>query len=924
MPHKKKGYRDRLFVKQAKLATVVALLLGIAFSLTQILFDLSNEKREIGQKLDQVLALTLASAAQAAYTLDSQIAQTVISGLTKQSYIIQVDLHSNFNEMLATSKGAESTGSMAFIANKVLGSDLVRGTDLYVPEIETSVGRLTLYADSYRIAANFFQRSGLILFTGLIRNLIFAGIIVWIFFQTLTKPLLSIIEQLSDIDVKAPARKKLFVPDGYEETELGQLADTFNGMAELTAMYLSELNTTATDLRKSETHLRTLLETLPDLVWLKDPNGVYLDCNKKFEGLFGANRSEIIGRTDYDFIDKDLADTLREHDAAAISAGRPTANEELAAFVDDGHEELLETIKTPVCSADGELIGVLGVGRDITDRRKNEKALRRAQKMDAVGQMAGGIAHDFNNILGIIIGNVNLLERHVSSDQKALKRIGTIKKSAHRAADLTKQLLGFSRQQPTQMAITDINQAIDEMDSLIVRSITPEVVVERQFEPKLWLTEIDVGDFQDALLNLILNARDAMPAGGQLILKTCNCTLDATYCAQNHGAVPGEYVQLMISDSGVGIPVKHQEKIFDPFFTTKAQGKGTGLGLAMVFGFVNRSNGSISVYSELGVGTVFRLYLPRSGGEEQPLKVVDEQPERLPRGNEIVLAVDDEVGLLDLAKESLQALGYRVITASDGTQALDRLAEEPAISLLFSDVVMPGGISGYELAEKATNRLPNLKVLLTSGYTEKAVAHNGQARFNAQLLSKPYTQAELAQHIRLLLGDNDIKNPGQSNAVSWSKTSVLDLVRWVDDFKIGVHAIDEDHRKLFDLAARCHQLAEESDNQKEVAAILKELLDYVSTHFQREEVVMEECGYPGLLNHKQVHKLLIKPVEIEIEHFEQGQMSIQRITSFLNSWLVDHIQGMDQAFAPYCEGKEESIKKALEKLESTQGEDSSQ
>ncbi len=385
------------------------------------------------------------------------------------------------------------------------------------------------------------------------------------------------------------------------------------------------------------------------------------------------------------------------------------------------------------------------------DQEVVELALRRSQKMDAVGQLTGGIAHDFNNILGIILGNLNLLEGRVQNDEVALKRVGNINKSTQRAINLTKQLLGFSSQQPAQTTDVNINQIIEGMDSLITRSITPKVEVERHLFKDLWTTAIDTGDFEDSVLNLILNARDAMPSGGKLTIETKNCTLDAAYCKQNHTAKPGDYVQLAISDSGEGMPTKQLEKIFEPFFTTKPQGKGTGLGLSMVFGFINRSGGHVNVYSELGVGTTFRIYLPRVKRSAQTNDVTTRQIEKSPRGDETILAVDDEANLLELLQSSLQTLGYKVLIANNGKQAIRILAEEPAISLLFSDVVMPGGMNGYELAEQATVNNPDLKVLLTSGYTEKAIAHNGQTRFSAHLLSKPYTQIEMAQRVREIL-----------------------------------------------------------------------------------------------------------------------------------------------------------------------------
>jgi len=266
----------------------------------------------------------------------------------------------------------------------------------------------------------------------------------------------------------------------------------------------------------------------------------------------------------------------------------------------------------------GKLLSIDGIAEDITQQKQAEeeqirlqRELQQAQKMEAVGQLSGGIAHDFNNILGIIIGNLDMLKQHSSNDQKALKRISTISRSAQRAADLTKQLLGFARQRSLSIAITDINQVIRGMDSLLIRSVTPEIKVETQFVDEPWLTEIDAGDLEDTVVNLVINARDAMSGGGQITMETDNLVLDEEYCSRNVGAKPGEYIQLAISDTGKGVSPGVQEHIFEPFFTTKPQGKGTGLGLAMAYGFVRRSGGYITVDSELGVGTTFRIYLPK-------------------------------------------------------------------------------------------------------------------------------------------------------------------------------------------------------------------------------------------------------------------------------------------------------------------------
>jgi PAS domain S-box-containing protein len=505
-------------------------------------------------------------------------------------------------------------------------------------------------------------------------------------------------------------------------------------------------------LSESEAQLRTLINTLPDLVWWKDPEGVYMGCNQKFERRTGVSQAEIIGKTVHDLFEKEPAGFFHEKDQLVIKSGSLSINEEEVTFADDGHTELLETTKVPMYSPDGEIIGILGVGRDITDRRRTEQALLDTQKMEAIGQLTGGIAHDFNNILAIIIGNLTMLQRQLLTDDNASKRIGVIQKSAQRAAELVRQLLSFSRNKADKQVVSDINQLMNDMDGLIIHSVTPSIEVKHELASDLWLSKIDPGDFQDAVINLIINARDAMSGSGQLILQTSNCTVGKNHCASCPELKAGDYVQLAVIDNGEGISIAQQAHIFEPFYSTKEQGKGTGLGLAMVFGFIKRSNGCIAVESEPGEGTIFRLYLPKCSGkvqtkEEEQDEVMDEKH----RGRETILVVDDEESLLELASEVLQDLDYRVFTAMNGEQALQVLAKEPEIDLLLSDVLMPGGINGYELAERATVSYPQLKVLLASGYTSNSEIHNSQARFSANMLSKPYNLSELAKRVRQLL-----------------------------------------------------------------------------------------------------------------------------------------------------------------------------
>lgn len=400
---------------------------------------------------------------------------------------------------------------------------------------------------------------------------------------------------------------------------------------------------------------------------------------------------------------------------------------------------------------EGNPLHSIGSVQDITNRMNTEKALRHSQKMSALGQLTGGIAHDFNNLLSIILGNIELLKLDNLNDDRISKRIHNIEESSNRAAKLIKQLLGFSRHQSTESSNVDINDSIKQMGELINESLSPQIDWEYSLADELWLTNINNSDFQNSLLNLVINARDAILDQGCIAIETCNKTLDKQYCSLNPGAISGDYVQLSVSDTGSGISSDTQQHLFEPFFSTKDSNKGTGLGLSMVYGFVQRSRGHIKVYSELGVGTTFRLYLPRANSNSD--STVEDSDKKIQKGNETILVVDDESKLLETTKLLLERQGYKVFTATNGDQALKILAKNLDIDLLFSDVVMPNNMNGYELAEKSKILYPNLKILLTSGYTKKVITLDNHKWANDEILGKPYNQLELSQRIRQILDD---------------------------------------------------------------------------------------------------------------------------------------------------------------------------
>jgi len=499
-------------------------------------------------------------------------------------------------------------------------------------------------------------------------------------------------------------------------------------------------------------YLRNIIDSMPSVLIGVDLDGKVTQWNVAAQKMTGLSLNEVVGMPLGQAYPRLSNETTGIQDAINTSQERSDLNRPFLHNNITYYEDM--TIYPLI--ADGVKGAVIRLD-DVTEKVKLEQQFRRVQKMDALDQLTGGIAHDFNNILGIILGNVDLLLVHIKDDEKTLNRVETIKRTAERAVVLIKQLLSFSREDPDQISSANINHVVGKMDNLIARSLTPEIEIEHYFASDLWETDIDTGKLEDAILNLVINARDAMPSGGKLIFETSNCSLDDVFCSQNPGFAVGDYVQLSISDNGEGISPEVQERLFEPFFTTKAQGKGTGLGLAMVFGFLKSSRGHIKVYSESGHGACFRLYLPRSKstlkGEDNSNSATERTKQVLSRGTEKILVVDDESALREVVKESLETLGYRVVTAATGQEALDILEKESDINLLFSDVVMPEGVNGYDLAKETMLKWPEIKVLLTSGFTGKVVADYRSDQPKVTLLDKPYSISNLASHLRTLLDE---------------------------------------------------------------------------------------------------------------------------------------------------------------------------
>jgi PAS domain S-box-containing protein len=482
----------------------------------------------------------------------------------------------------------------------------------------------------------------------------------------------------------------------------------------------------------------------------------YAEANPATLRLYGKTREEVIGRTIEAVLGDERATEIAAQLAASLEAEAPNRYERIQG------DRVIEAVATPAPQEPGALRRIIVSAHDVTERRGLEQQLHQSQKMEAVGQLTGGVAHDFNNLLTLVVGGLDIIGRQMTNlpDPLALTRLergrDMAMQGARRAASLTTRLLAFSRQQALTPQPVDTNKLVSEVCELLRRTLGETIVLETMLGEGLWRAYADPNQLENALLNLSLNARDAMPDGGKLIIETANASLDKAHVSSLAESIePGEFVLIAVTDTGAGMDKTTQERAFEPFFTTKEVGKGTGLGLSQVYGFARQSAGHVKIYSELGEGTTVKIYLPRSVSDTD--KAATDESRKISRwnGTETILVVEDDAALRQYATEILQELGYRVLSASNGVGALMTLGQGEHVDLLLTDVVMPGGLNGRQLADKAVGQRPGLRVLYMTGYTRNAIVHDGRVDAGINMISKPFSFEELAAKVRQRLDAPD-------------------------------------------------------------------------------------------------------------------------------------------------------------------------
>jgi PAS domain S-box-containing protein len=533
---------------------------------------------------------------------------------------------------------------------------------------------------------------------------------------------------------------------GKVEQEENKVVRVFGNIMDIT-----ERKRSAEELADSIKLLQTIINTAPVRVFWKDRNFRYLGCNLAFAQDAGmAHPSDVVGKDDYQLFWEDVAAQYRADDRAVIASGVPKLSYDESQNTPDGKLIWVRTSKVPLCNEQHEIMGILGVYEDITERKLLEAQLAQSQKLEAIGQLAGGVAHDFNNKLGVILGYAELALRRLTPDQPLFHKLQEIRKAAESSADLTRQLLAFARKQTVMPKVLDLNENIDGMLKMLRRLIGEDIELVWLPGNGLWPINMDPAQIDQLLANLSVNARDAIDGVGRLTIETANATLADEYSATHAESVPGDYVLLAVSDNGCGMDKATQDRIFEPFFTTKEVGKGTGLGLATVFGIVKQNRGFIDVYSEPGQGTCVKVYLPRYRGDGA--QVQKEAPALENRGgNESILLVEDDPSIRNIVKIMLETLGYLVMAARTPGEAI-QLADkhDGEIHLLLTDVIMPE-INGRDLFNQLQQLYPNLKCLFMSGYTANVIAHHGVLDEGMVFIQKPFSLKDLDGKVRAAL-----------------------------------------------------------------------------------------------------------------------------------------------------------------------------
>ncbi len=736
-------------------AVSMAIMILVAVATTMLvsstmLADLKNKATATADDLASLLEYPL-------YNVDHQTAVRIAETYLSSGKICGIELESTAGGTLLAKSLAEPCARIPPIQRNIEARGMV-------------LGAFTITFSDAAVTASqklFLLVAVIICVSVLIANIVFSRLVG----RRVQRPFLEIFRGIETI---AAGQYATSIPATTYQ-DVNRLISHFNDMAGKIAAKSEERQQAEQKLVAERQFLIDIIDFLPDATFIVDTLHRVVIWNKSAEELTGVSREMIVGKGNYAYAEPffgdrrpilvDLLDQAEIEPTATYSSlrrhQRAIYAESFAPSLRQGRGAHLWGVAAPIYNRDGERIGAIEMIRDVSDlkaaeveKNKLRDQLQQAQKMESVGRLAGGIAHDFNNMLTVILSTVQLTLLDLSPQDPLVSRLHIIEETTNRSASLVRQLLAFARKQNIAPQAVDLNAAVVELLPMLNRLLGEHIAIEWQAGKDLWKTWIDPSQLDQLLINLCANSRDAISGAGTINLETANITVDSDYCRSNPESLPGDYVLLAVSDDGCGMDKTTLQQIYEPFFTTKGVGKGTGMGLATVYGIVKQNGGFINVYSELGKGTTFKIALPRSGIEAT--KTASGEKDEASRANgEKILVVEDDANLLNLAKEMLTNLGYMVVCTQSPSEALEILSKSfNTIDLLITDVVMPE-MNGKELEKRAREFSPSLRSLFISGYTANVIAHHGIIDAEVCFLQKPFTLQDLARNVRLALGKGE-------------------------------------------------------------------------------------------------------------------------------------------------------------------------
>ncbi|MBZ5699627.1 MAG: response regulator [Acidobacteriia bacterium] len=767
-----RSYLD-LSIRQ-KLQSIVMVTCAVALLVASVVFTLYDRSTFLRAKMQDLSASAkmVGSNSTAALSFgDAKSAREVLSALQAKQNVINACIYNKDGRVFASySRDAAHSDFFPPPAQAQATAIVKHNMVLFQPITLNgkSIGTIFIEADLTDLSARltrFLEIDFLVLLASLA--------VAFLLSTRLQRVISGPIQELADTALSVSTRENYSVRATKRgDDEIGVLFDQFNSMLDRIQQRETALQEVHNELEnrvvERTSYLNALIENSPLPILVLDSGQKVQLCNPAFDKLFQSVPQEDIGKPVVALFPNEK--TLPEASAAS-GATSPETPVSLTTRRErkDGSFVDVELHLVPL-TVNGRLLGSLSIYQDVTERRVLERQLRIAQKMEAIGRLSGGIAHDFNNLLGVILGYIQVIKRTLVHGNPSYEYAEEIEKAGQRAVSLTRQLLAFSRQQVLEPVILNLNTLVSEMEKMLPRLIGEDIQLNLILDPAIGQVKADPGQIEQVVMNLAVNARDAMPDGGKLTIQTANAEIDAAFARAHPGSVRGQYIMLVVTDTGTGMDPETQSHIFEPFFTTKERDKGTGLGLATVYGVVKQSSGYITVESETGKGASFKIYLPRF---EQPVTVPSKScPVPLTiHGTETILLVEDAEPLRKLAHMFLRDNGYQVLTAADGSEAQQVAAQNPGpIHLLLTDVVMPG-INGRVLAERLALRHPEMKVLYMSGYTDSSIAGHGVLEEGIQLLRKPFTEEALMRKVRELLDAN--KETENTNSAAGTDAPVV-------------------------------------------------------------------------------------------------------------------------------------------------------